>query len=195
MYFAYLRWFSCLALIFFVQGGEAAGSKALFQRHLNPVFIESGSFFGDGIEAALQAGFKEVYSIELSPHLHEHCKNRFLSNPHVHLYEGDSAVVLKEILNQLDDRATFWLDGHYSEGITAKGKTHSPILQELEQIAAHPIKSHTILIDDIRLLGTVHFDFVNKDEIIAAIKKINPNYKITYENGKDDPNDVLIAEI
>ncbi len=174
--------------------GMAATSSDVFKRHSNRIVVESGSFFGDGIEAALQAGFKEVYSVELSPQLCDSCKQRFRSNPHVHLYLGDSSEVFKDILDDIHERATFWLDGHYGEGITAIGKTNTPILQELALIGTHSIKNHTILIDDVRQFGTVHFDFIELDEIIAAIKQINPNYEISYENGYV-PNDVLVAEI
>jgi len=44
----------------------------------------------------------------------------------------------------------FWLDGHYSGGNTAKGEKETPIMEELRQICAHPVKNHLILIDDAR---------------------------------------------
>lgn len=183
-----------LMLLNFVEKAEAVASKEVFQKYSNPVFIETGSYYGDGIAQALETGFKEVYSIELSPYLHAKCVERFQSNPHVHLYQGDSSVVLKDILENLHEQATFWLDGHYSEGETAKGKSCTPILEELALIATHPIKCHTILIDDVRQFGTVSFDFIQLDDIDKALKRINPRYQILFEDGYV-PNDILVAQI
>lgn len=182
----------CLSLILCGQG-MADTSVEVFQKHLNPVFIETGSYLGSGIQKALQAGFKEVYSIELSPSLYDHCCKLFEGNPQVHLYLGDSSIELENIISVIDQQATFWLDAHYSGGITATSG-NSPILTELKVIAQHPIKTHTILIDDVRLFGTSESDFIKLEEIINAIKEINPNYIFYFENGYI-PNDVLVAEI
>jgi hypothetical protein len=188
-----------LTWIFFLSislNGALVASTTLnvFENHLNPVLIETGTYFGDGIAMALQVGFKEVHSIELSPYFFKLSSDRFKGNPAVHLYQGDSSVKLKEVLKNIDQRATFWLDGHFSEGITAKGATRSPILQELAAIAEHPIKNHTILIDDIRQLGTIHFDYVELIDLVEALMKINPDYRLSFEDGFV-PNDILVAEI
>ena len=74
------------------------------------------------------------------------------------------------------------------------GKTNSPILQELDQIKKHHIKSHTILIDDVRLFGTHEFDYVTLDQIIDKILEINPSYKISFVPGYVN-NDILVAQI
>lgn len=95
-------------------------TSEVFKCHQKRIFVESGSYRGDGIQNALDAGFEEIYSIELAPHLHEVCAKRFADNPHVHLYLGDSSVVLKTILDEIYEPVTFWLDGHYSWGDTAK---------------------------------------------------------------------------
>lgn len=169
-------------------------TSEVFKHYWNPVFIETGSCMGDGIANALEAGFPEIHSIELSPHFLGICQKRFIDNRNVHLYEGDSSVVLREVLKNIDQRATFWLDGHYSWNGTARGDTNTPILAELAIIAEHPIKNHTILIDDVREFGTVEFDFIELEDIIQMIKSINPNYQIHYEDGYIS-KDVLVAEI
>lgn len=189
---------SVITLFLFCLGNMAqclaVTSTEVFKRHANPVFIETGSYVGEGIDHALEAGFSEIYSIELSPYYHHFCCRKFFQYPNVRLIFGDSSVVLKVVLSNLQRRATFWLDGHYSAGNTALGNTHTPILQELAQIANHPIKTHTILIDDVRLFGTVEFDFIELHEIIDTIKQINANYHISFEDGYV-PNDVLVAEV
>ena len=107
---------------------------------------------------------------------------------------GDSGKILYEVIKDIDSPITFWLDGHCSCGITAKGDEWSPILKELEQIKKHHIKNHTILIDDVRQFGTEYFDFVTIDQIIEKVLEINPDYKIFFIDGgfKDD---ILVAEV
>lgn len=190
----FLNFFICFTLLFF---GNLSGNATseVFAKYPNKYFIESGSFTGNGILNAMEAGFEKIYSIELSPYYYQLCRDQFAQFPNVVLFEGDSGKVLPTILEQIDAPATFWLDGHYSNFVnTAKGDTLCPILAELESIRNHSIKTHTILIDDVRLFGTVHFDYVTIKEVIKKIKAINPNYIITYEMGAF-PNDVLVAYI
>ncbi len=170
-------------------------SSAVFSKYINPVFIETGSFMGHGIQKAIDAGFPEIYSIELAPHHHEYCLKRFQACPNVHLIQGDSGAVLKELMATINQRATFWLDGHFSAGVnSAMGKNRNPILDELAIIASHPIKNHTILIDDVRLFGTADFDYITIKTLIKIIMSINPKYTIRFEDGYI-PNDVLVAEV
>ncbi len=170
---------------------RAETTSAIFAKYPNIYFIETGSYHGDGIQKALDAGFPQIFSIEVAPRYVEHCHKRFANNNRVTLLLGDSTNVLPQLLTQISSPATFWLDGHYSWG-TARGDLNSPILEELEAIRQHPIKTHTILIDDIRLLGTIDFDFLELDDIIKKLLEINPHYKIHFENGFI-PNDVLVA--
>ena len=142
---------------------------------------------------ALEVGFAEIYSIELAPQYYQHCVQRFAAYPNVRILQGDSAELLPKILEHIDAPATFWLDGHYMWIDTARGKTNSPILAELESIRQHGIKTHTIMIDDVRQFGTIHFDFIELDDITQKIQEINPNYKFSFGAGLI-PNDILIAE-
>lgn len=173
---------------------EAITTRAVFAKYPNKYFIETGSHEGDGIQMALEAGFEKIYSIELSMSSYAYCQNRFKNQPKVTLLQGDSTYILPQLLERIDAPATFWLDGHYSEGITAKGETNTPILSELESIQRHPIKTHTIMIDDVRQFGTREFDFIPLTEILKKIYEINPEYSIFYEHGYI-ANDVLIARI
>lgn len=173
---------------------RAVAPLEVFKKHPNKYFIETGTYQGDGIQLALSANFQEVYSIELSPYHYMCSSNRFKFNPHVHLYLGNSATVLPELLEKVDAPATFWLDGHYSSGTTGRGETNTPILQELEAIRHHSITTHTILIDDVRLFGTVEFDFIELEEIIQKIYQINPEYRISFEQGYVK-GDILVAKV
>lgn len=172
----------------------ADSSFEAFLKHPNKYFIETGTGSGDGVQRALKAGFEQIYSIELAPHLYDHSRQRFENESNVVILFGNSTEVLPKILDYIDAPVTFWLDGHYSWHNTARGDTNTPVLQELEIIKQHPIKTHTILIDDVRQFGTVEFDFIEVDDIIAKLLEINPKYQISFEAGLI-ANDILVAEI
>lgn len=165
---------------------EMSASKELFLKYPNPVFVETGSCDGDGIQLALDAGFKTIYSIELAPEHYEHCVERFKDNQNVHLLFGDSSLVLSEILSIINVPITFWIDAHYYEASIC------PLLQEIEAIRNHHIKTHTLMIDDIRDLVNYGLG-LNIDVLKQKISLINPDYKFTFEDGYTQ-NDILIAK-
>ena len=170
----------------------ATSSDHLFSRFLNRYFVETGTYLGHGIDLAIRAGFNEVRSIELSRSHFSRCKAKYRGCDDIKLYFGDSALILSKVISDIDSSITFWLDGHYSGPGTAKGSTLSPILQELMQIKNHPIKTHTIIIDDVRLMGGVSFDFVTLKEIKSFILTINPDYCFSLEEGYQK-DDILVA--
>lgn len=152
-------------------------SAEIFAEYPNRFFVETGTYCGDGVVAALQAGFKDIRSVELSARLCELVRARFAAQPGVRIWCGESPLMLPDMLRDIDGPATFWLDAHYSSGITAHGPEVCPLLRELEAIAAHPVKTHTILIDDVRLLGN-EFPMVTRARVDEALLRINPAYKI-----------------
>lgn len=169
------------------------------------LFIETGTFTGNGVEQALELGFKYVISIELSERYYNLASERFQFHPRVKIIRGDSYKVLPRILKNIDCQCTFWLDAHYSGSDTAVGDYNSPLLYELDAIRNHHIKTHTILIDDLRCWtkDTNHFEYDKTDprsngfdvnDILDKIYQINKAYKIKYLDGYID-NDVLLAEI
>ena len=172
-----------------------SGSVAVFSKYLNPVFIETGSHTGEGIQSAIDAGFQTIISIELSDHFYDMCKNRFKENPNIHIIKGDSFKVLPDIINNINDRITFWLDGHYSCGNTAKGEYWAPLMQELDVIQNHSIKTHTIMIDDMRCWqepNETHGFYL--PDILNKLNQINDQYELIYENGFEK-DDILVSYI
>lgn len=112
-------------------------------------FVETGTYLG--LTAAfLAVAYKIVHTIELDPVLYENAQRRLRSFPNVHCYHGDSATVLQQILPSINGPAVFWLDAHYTGGITTRAAANTPVMGELMAILAHPIKTHLILIDDAR---------------------------------------------
>ena len=160
----------------------------ILKKYLNPVFIETGSFLGNGIQSAIDAGFKKIYSIELSMELYERCKKRFKDNNNVYLKQGDSSIVLNELLkgssSDANNNITYWLDGHYSGGSTVKGNINSPIINELEIIKKYYKAGDIILIDDIRLCTDLEnelYDFeCNPKDLENKLLEINPNFQLEY---------------
>ena len=167
----------------------------LFKDHLNPVLVETGTFEGDGVIAALQAGFKKVTSIEAYAPYFLKVKNAFSTKDKVDLWLGDSSKILFDVIKDIDCKMTFWLDGHYDNTAHTDAKRY-PILDELEQIKRHPIKGHTILIDDTRYFDKAGWDFVPLMEAEKLILSINNKYSIHYGTIRPRyPKDILIAEV
>lgn len=154
-------------------------------------FIETGCYIGDGIADAISAGYKNI--IEIAEHYQRVCLERFKNNQNVNIIIGDSSEILYDTIKDIDSPITFWLDGHFSGANTGMGKYEFPLIQELDQIARHSIKTHTIMIDDMRLFQDKKYGF-DKNMIIEKILEINKEYKISYEDGYQE-KDILIASV
>jgi len=119
--------------------------------------------------------------------LYQNALRRFDRNNKIHLYCGDSGKMLNRIIEEIPSthRVLFWLDGHYSAGITAKGDKDTPILSELDHVFSL-LSEGVILIDDARcftgigdyptiedlkeyIQKRVHSDFSIKNDIIIVI--------------------------
>lgn len=154
--------------------------KDIAQKSKLKIFIETGTFLGDMVNA-VKNSFEKIYSIEINEKLYQMSKKRFKKYNHIHIIKGDSGEILKFLLQKINEPVLFWLDAHYSGGITGKGEKETPIIKELQNILNHQVKNHIILIDDARL-------FVGKNDfpIIEELKGIlnnQPYYRLTI---KDD---------
>lgn len=127
--------------------------QSIAREHGIKILVETGTYYGEMI-AALKSEFDKLYTIELSRELHELAQRRFQGQDHIRVVQGDSGEKIQEILREIDRPALFWLDGHYSSGITAKGALETPILQELGHILNAPDLGHALVIDDARDFGT-----------------------------------------
>ncbi|GHU83037.1 hypothetical protein FACS189415_4560 [Bacteroidia bacterium] len=143
------------------------------------VFVEIGTFMGDMVYAE-QRRFKQIYSIELDEALHEKAVKRFKGKSHIHILQGDSGKVLKDIVPRLKEKAIFWLDGHYSGGITAKADKECPIIEELDAILKSDYQ-HVILIDDAICFNGTH-DYPTIPDLTANVHRLNPQYKVQVYN-------------
>ena len=123
-------------------------------------WVETGTYFGD-TTAILAKHAKYVYSIEPEPELHARARLRFTKTKNVEIIHGTSELVFPGLLAKLSGDVSFWLDGHYSAGVTFKGEKDTPIKEELAAIsAALPrLGRVTILIDDVRCFDPSHPEF------------------------------------
>ncbi len=163
------------------------------------IFVETGTYGGDGIQLALEAGFEVIYSIDINPIAIKDSRNRFANHQNVHIHKKDSSFELFDVIAHIDEPVTFWLDAHNGfPDQNAVGVKNTPLMEELEQIKQHPIKTHTILIDDLHCCGTLLFDYLTLDDIIEKVLEVNPDYIIDFVPGGDDgeyPNNILVAYI
>jgi hypothetical protein len=181
---------------------------ALNKYTYNGIFIETGTFMGGGVTRALEAGFKQIHSIEVSPDFYDYCMTCFADKENVYIHLGSSTEVLPKLLENINEPVTLFLDGHFFSASPSTinnirlAKEDVPLLIELDVIANHPIKNHTILIDDRRVFGksnipgeVVDWSEVSEDTIEKKLLQINKNYKFSYLDSSNGQNDILVAEV
>jgi len=145
-------------------------------------WIETGTFMGD-TTALLARRARMVHSIEPEPKLCARAKTRFASTPNVEIHGGISEEVLPGILARLEGDVCFWLDGHYSAGVTFKGPKDTPIAEELAAIeaAAPRLGRIVVLVDDIRCFDPAKpefADYPSKAFLIAWAERLGFSWHI-----------------
>jgi hypothetical protein len=89
------------------------------------------------------------------------------------------------VLNVTKD-INFWLDGHYSEGLTFKGDSDTPIKFELEVISSfkQAFSNITIFIDDVRCFEKTDHKYRDYPTLNFLVEWANLNkfdWKITHD--------------
>ena len=173
-------------------------------KYKNNVFIETGTHHGNTISRVannLEYNPSKIISLELSDVFVEMCRKKFEDNEKINIYKANSKYDLYNIIKDINTPITFWLDSHWSgcENVGCDDDVICPIIYELEQIKCHSIKTHTIMIDDIRLMNNSDDRYVGfpikLEDITKKIYEINPNYKIKYYDDEIAKNDILVAFI
>jgi hypothetical protein len=145
------------------------------------VLVETGTYLGDMVEAQRKR-FHKIISIELSPELHARASKRFHPFSHINILQGDSGKVLNRVADELQEAAIFWLDGHYSAGITARGDKDCPVFEEINAIFKSNKPDHILLVDDARCF-TGEGDYPTIDELTRHVRSKNERYQVEV---KDD---------
>ncbi len=114
-------------------------------------WIETGSYLGQMTEELRRTGSR-VFTIEPGVELHQGIKRRFRKFPNVVPLEGTSEDVIPGLLPGIEGSVCFWLDGHYSSGITFRGSSDTPILAELKEISKNLPRwaNVRVFVDDVR---------------------------------------------
>ncbi len=143
------------------------------------ILVETGTYLGDMVEA-MKADFDRIYSIELGKDLYGNAALRFKAVQNVVLIHGDSGTELGNLMSRIDQPTLFWLDGHYSAGVTAKGEKDTPIFEELSCILNASDLGHVIIIDDARCFGTEP-TYPSIAELTGFVKAKRPGVDITVQ--------------
>lgn len=145
-------------LVAWIRSGFVAPSPHLIKqtvllRNAVPMgtWVETGTYLGQTTSVLARTGAR-VYTIEPQPALHAQAVRTFASSPNVSALLGTSESVLPALLPDLRGDVNFWLDGHYSAGVTFRGALDTPIEHELRAISAHlkALGNVCIAIDDVR---------------------------------------------
>ena len=142
--------------------------------------VETGTQYGD-TPWLFRNRFETIYTIELSPMLAAMARTRFRRHPHIKVVEGDSGEKLAELLPSLQFKTLFWLDGHYSAGVTARGSSDCPIYAELRSIADLCLVPYVILIDDARCFGSDK-DYPSLRDLEAFVRSALPSHYMGVNN-------------
>ena len=154
--------------------------KTFSKRYGLKILVETGTYYGDMVEA-MKDVFNQLYSIELSAELYKKAKKRFKGEKHIELICGDSGLELMNLMSKIDQPTLFWLDGHYSAGVTAKGEKDTPIYEELNHILNSTDKGHVIIIDDARCFGADP-NYPSIKELCDFIKSKRANLDIVIQD-------------
>jgi hypothetical protein len=154
--------------------------KEYAHKFSSEIFIETDTYLGDMVEAVRDT-FRRIISIEIDPWLAERARKRFSRYPHISILQGDSGQLLPNLLTKVTEPCLFWLDAHYSGGITTKGDMETPIVQELQCILRHPAE-HVVLIDDARNFVGQN-DYPTLEAVQSLVNEIRPGWTLEV---KDD---------
>jgi hypothetical protein len=156
------------------------------------VFIETGTYHGDGIASALTAGFEKIYSVELSSSLAERCRKRFENDDRVSVVCGSSDEYLPQLLGDIDEPFLLWLDAHVSNGCIGK-LMYDYLPVELESIMDYKDKfvDSVIMIDD---MGYYIDDKEFCSRIENMVMDLKPNGTLEYYRPSGTPYVILVSK-
>lgn len=159
------------------------------------VLVETGTCHGHMIEAVAES-FSEIHTIEMFRPLYESALGRLMHLDHVHLYLGDSAIVLEQVVPTLDRATLFFLDAHYSGAGTGRGAVDTPIVRELEILSGSP-HPNVIIIDDARLFAGEAFhteEFVDYPAIEWIAEFVDKNFTVASQVYKEADEFVVVPK-
>lgn len=116
-------------------------------------FVETGTYIGSSI-FQIHRLFESLWTVEAQPLLHRAALKLFevkkVSN--VHLSLGNSVEFLKSFSAETGNNAVFFLDAHYSTGITSRAYGRCPVIEEICVIMDNS-PGALIVVDDVRTMN------------------------------------------
>ena len=149
-------------------------------------FVETGAYLGEGVQAALRAGFDKIWTVELSESQYKHVAKKFCDNEKVVCLFGDSRDLLGEMLLKCRDMdPLIWLDAHGGQSNTGDITMQDMIPLECGIINnVMEKRSFTILIDDFGYSNDK--TVLEENWIVKEVRRIWPDAIITREDGCGD---------
>ena len=142
--------------------------------------VETGSSSGAGIFRAIEAGYDDIRSVELSESWHQHCQTIFSENPRVKLYLGDSRDMLPQMLP--DEKCVIVLDAHPSGPHTAG---HDDLMEKGESSIYHQdriLREEMKIIIDNKIRNLIIID--DQEDIKKEWTMMLEDYDFELINGK-----------
>jgi len=142
-------------------------------------FIETGTYYGETAVWASKV-FERVSTMENSQEIYEITKNKHQGINNIEFLFGDSRALLDKVVGKLAEPAIFWLDAHWSGGLTYGDDDQCPLVEEIKIIDSSSL-DHFIFIDDARLFlsspqppHNIH-QWPTISDLIFALKSTSPN--------------------
>lgn len=136
----------------------------------NVTWVETGTYKGDMTQEFAKRA-RHVVTIEPEPSLYLSAKQRFLDVANVTVLRGTSEEVLPTVLPEVKSPVRFWLDGHFSAGVTFQGDIDTPIRAELKAIEEflEGWDDVSIFVDDVRCFDQSTEDFKDYPSLMELV--------------------------
>lgn len=131
-------------------------------------FVETGTYTGQSLYK-ISALFDELFTVEASPFLYKAANQLFAVKglENVRTFLGDSRRFLQALEPQIGGSAVFFLDAHYSTGITSKDFGACPVIEEIA-IILERFPNAVIIVDDLRTM-TGHHGYPTLDAVLNSL--------------------------
>ena len=166
-------------------------TQEILNKHVNPIFVETGTYQCEAVEMAKKAGFSRIHTIEFDAGMAKAAASRYASDKSVTTYMGDSADRLTQIVPQLNQPTTFWLDAHPLVTPMPLFTPCFPLLRELLALKRFlPNITFTLLIDDMRTFSAEELSMLE-----FAIKQLWPNGVHSFYDDRLAHNDIYCCTV
>ena len=116
-------------------------------------FVETGTYTGQSLNL-ISGLFEQLYTAEASPELFRASQALFkgLNRTNISGELCDSRVLLQKITPDVANQSVFFLDAHYSQGLTSDEYGSCPVIDEI-RIILDKAPNALIVVDDIRTMS------------------------------------------